>query len=463
MFRWAGGFGGLALCGLLGSCSRSDRNSPSGMLNPHVASKAKHVVYLYMDGGPSQIDTFDPKPRLDKEDGQPIAIENVPETQFRIGNKVMKSPYKFKQYGQCGAWVSEIFPEVATCVDDMAIIRSMVAENSEHTAANYFMNTGWAIAGRPSMGAWVTYALGSECNELPGYVVLDTGQMPLGGVECFSNGFLPSKFQGTLFHQGSSPVPDIRPLEPTAALQGSKLELIQRLNQRHLKRMKALGNAEPVESIIANYETAAKMQVAVPDLTDISDETAATHELYGLNRPETEAFGRQCLLTRRLIERGVRFIQLLPPALPDHNHWDQHTKLARYHRDNAQAVDRPIAGLLKDLKQRGMLNDTLVIFGGEFGRTPMAQEKPQGEPGRDHNPFGFTMWMAGGGIRPGITYGSTDEYGYFAVENPVHVHDLHATILHQLDIDHEQLTYHHGGRDYRLTDVYGEVVHDLII
>ncbi|CAL1125615.1 unnamed protein product [Cladocopium goreaui] len=462
MFQWAGGFGGLALCGLLGSCSRSTNNDRVA-LSPPVPSKAKHVVFLYMDGGPSQMDTFDPKPRLDKDHGKPIAMAKVPETQFRIGNMVMKSPYKFKQHGQCGAWVSDIFPEVATCVDDLAIIRSMVAENSEHTAANYFMNTGWPIAGRPSMGAWVTYAMGSECDELPGYVVLDTGQMPLGGVECFSNGFLPPMYQGTLLHRGNSPVPDIRPLEPSTELQTAKLELIQQLNERHRKRMASLGSAEQIEAVIANYETAAKMQLAVPDLTDISDETEATRQLYGLDRPETEEFGRQCLLTRRLIERGVRFIQLLPPSLPDHNHWDQHTKLARYHRSNAQAVDRPIAGLLKDLKQRGMLNETLVIFGGEFGRTPMAQEMPHGEHGRDHNPFGFTMWMAGGGIQPGLTYGATDEYGYFAVENPVHVHDLHATILHQLGQNHEQLTYHHGGRDYRLTDVYGEVVHDLII
>ncbi len=461
LFDWACGFGGLALCALAGSChSSSAPSGPRAVAN--AVRKARRVIFLYMDGGPSQIDTFDPKRRLDREHGRSIQMTDIPDTQFRIGTMVMKSPYKFAQHGQSGAWVSDIFPELATCVDELAIVRSMVADHSEHTAANYQMHTGWPIAGRPSMGAWTTYGLGTDCQDLPGYVVLESGQLPLGGVDCFSNGFLPPVHQGTLFRQGPEPVADARPREPDPALQTAKLELLQQMNRRHQQRMQALGAAEPIEALIANYETAAKMQVAVPALLDYGDETRDTLRLYGIDRSETEAFGRQCLLARRLVERGVRFVQLLPPALPDHNHWDQHTRLAEYHRSNALAVDRPIAALLKDLRQRGLLDETLVIWGGEFGRTPMAQEMPHGAHGRDHNPFGFTMWMAGGGVRPGLTYGATDDYGYFAVENPVHVHDLHATILHLLGIDHEQLTYRHSGRDFRLTDVYGNVVHDLL-
>ena len=475
LFQAAGGFGGLALMAL-SACSRrpagesssvapgdaADRlGSTPGALPPPGTSRggpARHVIFLYMDGGPSQIDTFDPKPRLDREHGRPIQMDEVPATQFNIGNRVLRSPYRFAQYGQSGAWVSEIFPHVAQCVDELAIVRSMVSDHSEHTAANYLLNTGWPVPGRPSIGSWLTYGLGTESDELPGFVVLDAGQWPLGGVECLGCGFLPAAHQPTLFRQGPEVVADLQPPEPSSALQRAKLDLVARLN----RRAQQLGPHEPLEAVINNYELAFRMQSAVPALVDLSDETARTEQLYGLDRPETEVFGRQCLLARRLVERGVRFVQLLPPPLPEHNHWDQHSHLADHHRTNAEAVDRPIAGLLRDLRQRGLLDETLVIWGGEFGRTPMAQEAPQGKDGRDHNPFGFTMWLAGGGVRPGVTYGATDDYGYFAVENPVHIHDLHATVLQLLGIDHTELIYRYGGRDFRLTDVYGDVVQALV-
>ncbi|MBX7169149.1 MAG: DUF1501 domain-containing protein [Pirellulales bacterium] len=473
LLRAAGGFGGLALAGLLSSCQRSGGESASrapadtprapGQRLPQVVSTgprkpARHVICLYMDGGPSQIDTFDRKPRLDRENGQPIKM-STPQTQFRIGNKVLASPFKFSQYGENGTWVSELFRETAQHIDRLALVRSMVADHSEHTAANYQMHTGWPLQGRPSMGSWITYGLGTECQDLPGYVVLDAGQLPLGGLECFSQGFLPLSTQGTLFRRGDYPVADIRPQEPRPDLQRRKLDLMTQWNRHH---QSGGANYPELEGLIAQYEMAFQMQSAVPALVNISDETPAMLRNYGIDQPHSEVFGRQCLLARRLVERGVRFVQVLPPPLPDHNHWDQHNKLAAYHRDNALAVDRPIAGLITDLVARGLWDETLLVWGGEFGRTPTAQEMPDGQHGRDHNPYGFTMWLAGGAVRGGTIYGATDEYGYYAVENPVHVHDLHATILQLMGIDHTQLTYRYGGRDFRLTDVYGNVVHDLI-
>jgi len=460
LLRWANGFGGLALCGLAASCSRTS-NVVDGRGDRAPATKparARSVIFLYMDGGPSQIDTFDPKPRLDREHGQPIKIK-TPDTQFRIGKTIMKSPYQFRQYGECGAWVSDIFPHLATCVDELAFIRSMVSDHAEHTAANYFMNTGSPLQGRPSMGAWINYGLGCEADNLPGFIVLDCGQLPIGGMNCFGAGFLPAKYQGTLFHQGAVPVADLRPHEPTAELQQAKLGLLDKL---HRSAVKVDGSTSELDAVIDNYELAYRMQSAVPQLRDVSDESTATMALYGIDQSETETFGTQCLLARRLVERGVRFIQVLPPKLPDHNHWDQHSNLAEHHRSNALAVDQPIAGLIKDLRARGLLDETLIVWGGEFGRTPMAQKMPQGKDGRDHNPYGFTMWMAGGGVRGGTVYGTTDEYGYFVVENPVSVHDLHATILHLLGLNHEELTFRFSGRDFRLTDVSGEVIYDLL-
>lgn len=426
---------------------------------PHYRAQAKSVIFLFMDGGPSQLDTFDPKPRLAKENGQPIPLE-TPTTVFNISDKIFASPFAFEQHGKSGIWVSELFPHVASCVDDMAIIRSMVAEHSEHTAANYFMHTGSGFQGRPSMGAWITYGLGSHCQNLPGFIVLDSGLIPPGGLDVFGNGFLPAAYQGTLFRRGEHPIADLEPREASPGIQREKLALLRRLNQGVLDRF---GAVSELEASISNYELAFRMQAEVPDLLDLRGETAATKTLYGLDEDDTAEFGRQCLLARRMIERGVRFIELLTPYRKGQDRWDQHARLEQGHRINARATDKPIAALLKDLKSRGMLDETLVVWGGEFGRTPTAQfQNDPSATGRDHNPFGFTMWMAGGGIQPGMVHGATDEYGYFVVENKVHVHDLHATILHLLGLDHKKLTFRFGGRDMRLTDVHGEVVSELL-
>ncbi len=457
--RAANGFGAVALAALAGQPAfgaiASQASAATGPLAPrlaHYPARAKNVIFLFMDGGPSQVDTFDPKPRLAREHGEPIKIKVQP-TQFDNVGKVLQSPWAFRQYGESGIPVSDLFPHVATCVDDLAIVRSMVANFSEHTNANYFIHTGNGQQGRPSMGAWVTYGLGSECQNLPGFVVLNSGQIPPGGWDCFNSGFLPATFQGSSFQRGESPVADLAP-RGTAQNQQRRLQLIRQLDRSMLDRN---GRDDKLESAIANYELAFRMQTAVPQLMDLADETAATKQLYGIDDEATEVFGRQCLVARRLIERGVRFVELLCQNL-GHDRWDQHSNLQKGHADNARATDKPIAGLLKDLKSRGLLDETLVIWGGEFGRTPMAQ----GTDGRDHNPFGFTMWMAGGGIKGGTIYGATDEYGYYAVENKVAVHDLHATMLHLLGIDHKRLTFRFGGRDMRLTDVHGEVIHDIL-
>jgi hypothetical protein len=457
----ANGFGALALSALLtdrafGDVLQRDPGAAGDPLFPratHHAARAKNVIFLYMDGGPSQVDTFDPKPRLEREHGQKIKMK-VPPTQFDDVGHVLKSPWPFRKYGESGIPVSDLFPHVAQCVDDMAIVRSMTSEFSEHTNANYFIHSGIGVQGRPSVGAWVTYGLGSECRNLPGFVVLGSGMIPPGGLDCFNSGFLPASYQGSLFGGGDAPVADIRRSEPSDRLQQNKLDLLRKLDAGVLARF---GKVDMLESAIGNYELAFRMQAAVPELVSLAGESKATLELYGIGEPATELYGRQCLLARRMVERGVRFVELLCQNL-GHDRWDQHSGLEKGHADNARAVDKPIAGLLKDLKSRGLLNETLVVWGGEFGRTPMAQ----GTNGRDHNPFGFTMWLAGGGIRGGTVYGATDEYGYYAVENKLQMHDLHATMLHLLGIDHKRLTYRFSGRDIRLTDVYGEVIEEVL-
>ena len=462
----ANGFGGLALAALLandrarGTTSRSA--NPMAVKPPHFPAKAQSVIFLFMDGGPGQMDTFDPKPRLRAEHGQPIQLPELPTTVFNITDKVFGSPFEFGQHGQSGKWVSELFPNVAECVDDMCFVHSMVANHSEHTAGNYFVHTGSGFQGRPSMGAWVTYGLGSECDDLPGFVVLDSGLIPPGGMDCFGSGFLPASYQGTLFRRGEHPIADIVPREANPARQVAKLDLIRKLNQGVVER---LGTVSEIDAMIANYELAFRMQSAVPELLDLAGETESTKALYGLDEDDTQEFGRQCLLARRMVERGVRFIELLTPARKGQDRWDQHQRLEEGHRINARATDKPIAGLLKDLKFRGLLDSTLVCWGGEFGRTPTAQTNDGTfgpKTGRDHNPFGFTMWLAGGGIKGGVSHGATDEYGYFAIENKVHMHDLHATMLHLLGLDHKRLTYRYSGRDMRLTDVHGEIVHEIL-
>jgi hypothetical protein len=450
--RAANGFGGLALLSLL--------REQAGAA-PHHPARAKSVIFLFMDGGPSQIDTFDPKPRLIREHGKPLPFQ-PPTTVFNISDRMLGSPFEFRKYAPGGADISELFPHVAGCAEDLCIIRSMVADHSEHTAANYFMHSGSGFQGRPSMGAWATYGLGSESKNLPGFIVLESGLIPPGGMDCFGSGFLPASYQGTLFRSGAHPIADLEPIDKRPGLQREKLDLIGRLNRGVLDRF---GQVSEIEATIQNYELAFRMQAEVPDLLDFSKETEATREMYGLDEEITTEFGRECLIARRLVERGVRFVELLTPARKGLDRWDQHSGIENGHRINAKSTDKPIAGLLKDLKSRGLLDSTLVLWGGEFGRTPCAQF-PDGsyvkEVGRDHNPFGFTMWMAGGGVKGGVVWGATDEFGYFAIENKVHVHDLHATLLHLLGIDHTRLTFRYSGRDMRLTDVHGHVVKEIL-
>ena len=458
--RAANGFGGAALAALLNDSAygaKPGSKEAAGALaaeSRHEA-KATSVIFLYMDGGPSQVDTFDPKPLLDKENGNPIKMKTPP-TQFNNVGKVLASPWKFKNYGESGLPVSDLLPHTATCADDLCVIHSMTSNFSEHTFANYFLHSGSGMQGRPSMGAWTTYGLGTECKELPGFIVLNGGLIPPGGLDNFGSGFLPASFQGSVFKAGKMPVADVARGEATAALQQNKLKLLKQLDGA---AMSARGTDNALESAVANYELAYRMQTAVPDLMDLSKESQETKKLYGLDSDyaPTRTFGEMCLAARRLVERGVRFIEVTCPSVGT-DRWDQHGGLKAGHEKNCKAVDQPTAGLLKDLKARGLLEKTLVIWGGEFGRTPMAQ----GSDGRDHNPYGFTMWMAGGGIKGGTTYGRTDDWGYFAVENKVEIHDLHATMLHLLGVDHTKLTYRFGGRDFRLTDVFGHVLRDVI-
>ena len=456
----ANGFGAVALAAIMADGDRaasaaSDNEGRSTTTGTHFEPKVRNVIFLYMDGGVSQVDTFDPKSELDKQNGKPFPSK-IEKTQFNNIGNTLASPWKFKNYGECGTPVSDLFPHVGQHVDDMAVIRSMVSQFPEHTNANYFLHTGHGQQGRPSMGSWVGYGLGSECQELPGFVILNSGLIPPGGLDNFNSGFLPASYQGSVFAEQDPPVSNIRRTEMTAELQQRKLALLKRLDGQVLERY---GKADKLESAIANYELAARMQTAVPDLMDVGSETKETLQAYGLEDEfkNTQTFGRSCLIARRLVERGVRFIELTCPG-GNGDRWDQHGGLVDGHTKNAKSVDKPIAALLADLKQRGLFESTLVIWSSEFGRTPFAQ----GANGRDHNPYGFSIWMAGGGIKPGITYGATDEFGYKVVENRVEIHDLHATMLHLLGVDHTQLTYRFSGRDMRLTDVHGHLIDGVL-
>ncbi len=458
----ANGFGAVALASLINDPAYAAAGvSPGAAIDamapkkPHHQPRAKSVIFLYMDGGPSQVDTFDPKPLLMKEHGQPIKAK-IQATQFDNIGKVLKSPWKFQQYGESGIPVSDLFPHTAKHVDDMCIIRSMTATFPEHTNANYFLHTGFGLQGRPSMGAWTGYGLGTECRDLPGFIVLNGGLIPPGGIDCFHNGFLPASYQGSIFKNGGEPVADLKRQERTVQLQNRKMDLLRQLDREVIQ---STGAHDAIEASISNYELAYRMQTSIPHLMDISEESKTTQELYGMfsKFPQTRTYAHQCLVARRLVERGVRFIELTCPSVKG-DRWDQHVNLKDGHEKNSLAVDQPIAGLLGDLKNRGLLDETLVIWAGEFGRTPMAQ----GTNGRDHNPSGFTVWMAGGGIKGGTVYGATDEYGYYAIENKLQIHDMHATMLYLLGIDHERLTFRHSSREMRLTDVHGKVVHDII-
>lgn len=466
--RCASGFGAIALAGLAHDpaygleASASEASASAGELGaaghgPHHQVRAKNVIFLYMDGGPSQIDTFDPKPLLDKFNGQnPATLFEVEPTQFNNNGNVLASPWKFQQHGQSGIPVSSLFPHVATCVDEMAVVRSMVSEFPEHTFANYFLHTGSGLQGRPSMGAWVNYGLGSVNQNLPGFVVINGGLIPPGGLDCFGSGFLPASYQGSVFKPSGSGVANIAPTEPTPERQRQKLDLIGKLDGFSADQF---GRHDSVDSAIRNYELAYAMQMAVPEVMALKDEPAYIQTMYGMDSDyePTRIYAAQCLIARRMVESGVRFIELTCPKVGG-DRWDQHSNLKDGHENNARAVDQPIAALLKDLRQRGLLDETLVVWAGEFGRTPFAQ----GSNGRDHNQFGFTVWMAGGGVKRGTTYGATDEFGYKAIENRTEVHDLHATLLHLMGVDHTRSTFRFGGRDMRLTDVKGHVVHDIV-
>lgn len=453
------GFGALALAALCSDRSYGALADPTQMAGhgPHHEVRAKHVIFLYMDGGPSQVDTFDPKPLLDKYNGRdPAELFTVEPTQFNNNGKVLASPWKFQHYGESGLPVSSLFPHVATCADDLAVVRSLTSEFPEHTFANYFLHTGSGLQGRPSMGAWVNYGLGSECHDLPGFVVLNGGLIPPGGLDCFGSGFLPASYQGSVFKPSGTGVANIQRSEASDEQQRQKLALVRKLD---LLGNEQFGTHDALESAIRNYELAYSMQMAVPQVMSLDDEPAHIKTMYGMEATyeATRIYGAQCLIARRMIERGVRFIELTCPQVGG-DRWDQHANLKDGHENNARAVDQPIAALIKDLKQRGLLKDTLIVWAGEFGRTPFAQ----GSDGRDHNPFGFTVWLAGGGVKAGTIYGATDEFGYKAIENRTEMHDLHATILHLMGVDHTRSTFRFGGRDMRLTDVKGHVLHDIL-
>jgi hypothetical protein len=457
--RVSAGFGLAAFAGLAATAGRVAVAGPAVVRAP----RAKRVIFLFMSGGVSHVDSFDPKPELAARAGQPMPVP-VERTQFNNNGTIMPAQWEFRRRGSCGTEISELFPEMAKHADKLAVIRSMTAKFSEHAQGNLFIHTGFPFLGHPSAGAWVTYGLGRECDELPGYVVLQSGDAgpPHGGVACFGNGFLPSDAQGSIVRcDADPPLRDIRPWEDPAG-QRSRLDYLAMMNRRFGAGAAA---ADAIEAAIRTRETAFRMQAAVPSLTDLSGETEATKQMYGLDADDKQlaAYARQCLLARRLAEQGVRFIELscLSYNLGGGNNanpWDNHGKLKEGHEKMARQVDRPIAALLTDLDQRGLLDDTLVVWAGEFGRTPFSQ----GSDGRDHNPLGYSIWLAGGGVKGGTVLGSTDELGYRAVEDVATLYDLWATVLHCLGVDHEDLTFRHGGRDMRLTDVHGHVLTKIL-
>jgi hypothetical protein len=451
------GFGTLGLTSLLADLgAAAEPGNPLAAKAPHFAPKAKRVIFLFMHGGPSSIDTFDPKPRLVTDDGKPLPFKRpLTFAEGQVGG-LMKSPWQFRHYGQSGLEVSDLFPNVGSCIDDICLLRSVVGDSVAHGGASLQLHTGSNTFTRPSMGSWIVYGLGSENQNLPGFITIKPS-LAHGGAKNWSSAFLPAAYQGTAIGNAgiklkdlTEPIENLENHDLSPEMQRYELDMIQNMNRTHAFSREY----DPeLEGRIQAFELAFRMQTIAPEALDLSKETAATRRLYGLDREETSDFGWQCLMARRFAERGVRFIQC------SHSYkWDQHSELYRLHTKNAREVDVPIAGLLKDLKSRGMLQDTLVLWGAEFGRTPVAQ----GGDGRDHNPYGFTMWMAGGGVKGGFAYGATDEFGYYAVEDRMHLHDMHATILHLLGMDHTKLTYFFSGRNFRLTDVAGNVAHKII-
>jgi hypothetical protein len=449
------GFGGLALTGMhFGEAASPASLVPKTSLFPQ---RAKRVIFIFMAGGPSHVDTFDYKPELFAKDGKQIDFVGVRTNTFGKASKriLMKPLWEFKRYGECGQYVSSLFPNIAKHVDDLAFIHSMHTEGVAHGPSTLFMHTGATNLVRPSMGSWISYGLGTENQNLPAFVTISPSASK-GGPRNYSNAFLPSIHQGTAIGRSGNvsgaKIKNIDNAMLSDAQRENRFGLLQSLN-----RVQARSSLDDnLEATISNYELAWRMQMEAPELTDLSKETAATKSIYGIDEKYTDDFGKQCLLARRMVERGVRFVSINYSDESANPRWDQHGNMPK-HADHARATDKPVAGLLQDLKARGLLEDTLVWWGGEFGRTPFSQNKN----GRDHNPRGFTVFLAGGGIKPGISYGATDEIGGIAVDNRVHMHDLHATILYALGLDHEKLTYRYSGRDFRLTDVAGRVVYDL--
>jgi Protein of unknown function (DUF1501) len=459
--RIGGGFGALALssvladAGLLAADASAGANAAARQANPlapkapHFTPKAKRLIFLFMNGGPSHLDTFDPKPALEKCAGQPVPESISGKTKRKPKGNLMASQFKATPYGQSGIEVTELFPEVGSCIDDVCVVRSMWTDNPNHEPGLLMMNSGNMQPIRPSLGSWLTYALGTENQNLPGFIVLCPGK-PVVGPQLWGNSFLPGVFQGTHINNKTidpkTIIRDVRNRYLSADTQRAQLDLLQEMNHQHLERR---GKDEALEARIASLEMAYRMQGEAQDVFDIDRESEATRQRYG----EGE-FANACLLARRLVERGVRVVQIY---YGNDQPWDDHKDMAN-HRKHAQKSDRPIAALLRDLKARGLLQDTLVLWGGEFGRTPTSES----EKGRDHHATGFSMWLAGGGVKGGIVHGATDELGYHAVDKRVHVHDLHATLLHLMGLDHEKLTFRYSGRDFRLTDVHGQVVREII-
>ena len=452
------GFGHLALAALTGRNASADAvanavlPADASLKSLHFAPRAKRIIFLFMWGGPSHVDLFDPKPKLNEESGKPLAGSSVGRPEPQLGN-LIGSPFKFAQHGAGGVWISELFPHLAKQADRLCVIRSLHTEGSAHGEALLRLHTGQANLVRPSVGAWVSYGLGSESDNLPAFITISPPRGH-GGVQNYGSAFLPAKHQALAIGAAETPiaqavVSNLGNKRLSAAEQRRQLDLIQTLNRRHAADSQS--DAQ-VEGLIASYELAFRMQSSMPTIMNLNDESKSTHELYGIGVEPTDNFGRQCLLARKFAEQGVRYIQVSTNYT-----WDHHNKVQEGSVTESAKVDRPIAGLLEDLARRGLLEDTLVVWGAEFGRTPTVENGD----GRGHHPQGFTMWLAGGGVRGGFTYGATDEFGYRPVENPVHMHDLHASLLYALGVDHERLTFRHAGRDFRLTDIHGRIVKEL--
>ena len=469
-FIWqaGGGFGAAALASMLSAdgffdsaaAAESTYKNPLAPKPPHFAPKAKSVIFLFMYGGPSHIDTFDRKPKMTGMDGKTVEVKTFGRGGHKTGGRIVEPRWDFQQYGECGKWVSSLFPNVAQHVDDIAFLHSMTADSPIHGSAMLMMNSGKILSGSPALGSWVNYGLGSVNENLPGFVVmLDPTGGPISGAKNWSSGYMPATYQGNVFRTEGAPILDLAPpRDLPEGVQRKLIDSIQGANARHLATH--AGN-DDLASRIASYELAYKMQTTAPEAVDLSSEDESTLELYGINQKRTRDFGTRCLLARRLVQRGVRFIQLYSGGAHNDDNWDAHGDLELNHNKHAGNTDLPIAALLTDLKQRGMLDETLVVWGGEFGRQPTA-EYAEGS-GRDHNSYGFTMWMAGGGIKGGISYGTTDELGSRAVENPLHVKNLHATILHQLGLDPNRLSYFYSGLDQKLVGVEEvEPIHEII-